>query len=146
MKKLFISSIIAMAACLFSSSCTAEDLFVNAQVLPQTIQSFLASHFPNTKTALAIKDGNEYEIRMENGWEMEFDNEGQWEKIDCKLDEVPASVITLIPETIVSYIRSNFEKAYITEISRDRSGYDVELSNGFDLEFSSKGIFRKIDD
>ena len=146
MRNLIISSIIAMTACIFSCSCTAEDLLVNVNDLPQTIQSFLASHFPNTKATTAIKDGNEYEIRMENGWEMEFDNEGQWEKVDCKLDEVPASVIALIPEKIISYIRSNFEKAYITEISKDRSGYDVELSNGLDLEFSSKGNLRTIDD
>ena len=146
MKNIFLSSIIAIAACVFSCSCTAEDLLVNVHDLPQTIQSFLASHFPNTRAALAVKDGNEYEIRMDNGWEMEFDNEGQWEKIDCKRNEIPASVIALIPEKIVSYIRSNFENAFITEISKDRSGYDVELSNGLELEFSSKGSLRTIGD
>ena len=36
----------------------------------------IAAHFSNTGVAVAIKDGNEYEIRMENGWEIEFDNKG----------------------------------------------------------------------
>ena len=146
MKKVFLSTIIAMAACVFASSCSAKDTIVKVQDLPQTIQSFIASHFSNTSVALAIKDGNEYEIRMDNGWEVEFDNKGQWEKIDCKRDEVPASVIALIPETIASYLTSNFDKAYVTEISKDHSGYDIELSNGLDLEFSSNGRFKKIDD
>lgn len=135
-----------MAVCIISCSCNAEDLFVNSRDLPQTVQSFLASHFPDRTVAATIKDGNDYEVRMDNGWEMEFDHNGQWENIDCKRDEVPASVIALIPETIVSYINSNFETAIITEISRDRSGYEVELSNGIDLKFTSKGSFKAIDD
>lgn len=146
MNKFFLSSIIAMAVCIISCSCNAEDLFVNSRDLPQTVQSFLASHFPDRTVASTIKDGNDYEVRMDNGWEMEFDHNGQWENIDCKRDEVPASVIALIPETIVSYINSNFETAIITEISRDRSGYEVELSNGIDLKFTSKGSFKAIDD
>ena len=44
------------------------------------------------------------------------------------------------------YLNSNFETAFITEISRDRSGYDIELSNGLDLEFSSNGSLRTIGD
>ena len=114
--------------------------------MPQAAQAFLATHFSNTDVALAIKDGNEYEIRMENGWELEFDNKGQWEKIDCQRDAIPASVTSTLPETIVSYLSSNFENAFVTEISKDRSGYDIELSNGLDLEFTSKARFKRIDD
>lgn len=146
MKKFFLSSILAMSVCLVSLSCNADDLFINVRELPQTVQSFIASHFPNTSVLSTIKDGNDYEIRMDNGWEMEFDHNGQWETVDCKRDEIPASVIALIPETIVSYIRNNYPTVFITEISRDRSGYDVELSNGLDLKFSSKGNFIRIDD
>lgn len=146
MNKFFLSSIIAMAVCVVSSSCNAEDMFVSTRELPQTAQTFLASHFPNTSVASTIKDGHDYEIRMNNGWEVEFNHNGEWENIDCKRDEVPASVLALIPETIVAYINSNYATAYITEISRDRAGYEVELSNGLDLKFSSKGTFKAIDD
>ena len=146
MNKSLLSSIIAIAICVVSCSCSKAELYVNAKDLPQTIQSFLASHFPNTDVARTIKDGNEYEIRMGNGWEIEFDNKGQWETIDCKRDEVPASVISLIPDSIIMYLNSNFETAFITEISRDRSGYDIELSNGLDLEFYSNGSLRTIGD
>lgn len=146
MKKLIFSSVIAIAASVFACACSAKDTVVKIQDLPQAIQSFISEHFSNTGVALAIKDGNEYEVRMDNGWEIEFDNKGQWENIDCKRDEVPASVFSLIPESIAAYLSSNFEKAFVTEISKDHSGYDVELSNGLDLEFSSNGRFKKIDD
>ena len=76
MKKVFLSSIFAIAACVFAYSCSAKDTVVKVKDLPQTIQSFLAAHFSNTGVAVAIKDGNEYEIRMENGWEIEFNNKG----------------------------------------------------------------------
>ncbi len=137
---------IVMAACLIACSCSAKNTIVKVQDLPQAVQSFLAAHFSNTDVAVAVKDGNEYEIRMDNGWEVEFDNKGQWEKIDCQRDAIPASVTSTLPEAIVSYLNSNFEKAFVTEIARDRSGYDVELSNGIDLEFTSKGRFKRIDD
>ena len=145
-KHIFLSLAIVMAACLIACSCSAKNTIVKVQDLPQAAQAFLATHFSNTDVALAIKDGNEYEIRMDNGWELEFDNKGQWEKIDCQRDAIPASVASTLPEAIVSYLSSNFENAFITEISKDRSGYDIELSNGLDLEFTSKGRFKRIDD
>lgn len=80
---------ITMTVCVISCKCSAEDLLVSARDLPQTVQSFLASPFSNTSVAATIKEGNDYEIRMDNGWEMEFDHNGQWENIDCKRDEVP---------------------------------------------------------
>ena len=145
-KHIFLSLAIVMVACLIACSCSAKNTIVKVQDLPQAAQAFLATHFSNTDVALVIKDGNEYEIRMENGWELEFDNKGQWEKIDCQRDAIPASVTSTLPEAIVSYLSSNFENAFVTEISKDRSGYDIELSNGLDLEFTSKGRFKRIDD
>ena len=60
MNKFFLSSIIAMAVCVVSSSCNAEDMFVSTRELPQTAQTFLASHFPNTSVASTIKDGYDF--------------------------------------------------------------------------------------
>ena len=132
-KHIFLSLAIVMAACLIACSCSAKNTIVKVQDLPQAAQAFLAAHFTGTDVAVAIKDGNEYEIRMDNGWELEFDNKGQWEKIDCQRDAIPASVASTLPEAIVSYISSNFEKAFVTEINKDHSGYDIELSNGLDM-------------
>ena len=56
MKRIILSSVMAMAACLFACSCSAKDTIVKVQDLPQTVQSFLAAHFSNTGVAVAIID------------------------------------------------------------------------------------------
>lgn len=146
MKKILLTSAVAIAACFFAFTCSARDTVIKVKDLPKTAQTFLATHFSGIEVAVAIKDGHEYEIRLENGWELDIDHKGQWETIDCNRDEVPASVMATIPKEIVSYLKSNFEKAYVTEISKDLSGYDVELSNGLDVEFYPNGRFKRIDD
>ena len=146
MRTFFLTVAAVVSACIMSCSCSAKNGVVKVQDLPQTAQTFLTEHFGAIEVALAILDDNEYEVRLENGWEIEFDRKGRWEKVDCKMDAVPESVIALLPESIPAYINGNFEKAHVTEITKDRSDYDIELSNGLDLEFSSKGQFRRIDD
>ena len=141
-----LSILSAVIVCMASISCSAKNVVIKVQDLPQQAQSFLDTHFKTSEISLVVKDGNEYDIRFENGWEVEFNHKGQWEKIDCKRDSVPSSVISILPEAIPSYLRSNYENAFITEIGLDHSGYDVELSNGLDIEFSSNGRFKIIDD
>lgn len=146
MRTFFLSAAAVALAFIISGSCSARNIIVKVQDLPQAAQSFLTEHFDSEEVSLAIKDDNEYEVRFVNGWEVEFDRKGQWKKVDCKRDEVPAGIISLIPEAITSYLSVNFDKAFVTEISKDRSGYDIELNNGLDLDFTSKGQLKEIDD
>nr|WP_242499231.1 PepSY-like domain-containing protein [Flavobacterium sp. 140616W15] len=46
---------------------------------------------------------------------------------------------------IVSYINTNFANTTITKIDKGTWGYEVNLSNGLELEFNSKGNFIRID-
>jgi len=43
-------------------------------------------------------------------------------------------------------VRKSFPNTAIKKIEKKRFGYDVELINGLDLEFDSKGNFKRIDD
>lgn len=146
MKKFFMLAAAVIAACLVYCSCDSKNIVIKVEDLPQAAQSFIKTHFSDTEASYILKDGREYEIRLANGWELEFDSKGEWEKVDCNRDAVPQSVIATLPEELTSYLKANFGEAYVTEISRDRSGYEVELSNGLDLEFSAKGKFKRIDD
>ncbi len=146
MKNLLVSITAAVIACIMSCSCNAKDIIIKVQDLPQAAQSFVSTHFKTLEVSFAIKDGNEYEVHFTNGWELEFNRKGEWKKIDCKHEAVPTSVIALIPESIPAYIKSNFANAFVTEISKDRWEYDIELSNGLDLEFSLNGNLKKVDD
>ena len=53
---------------------------------------------------------------------------------------VPAA---LVPQPIMAFVKKTYPDAVVTKIERDRRGYDVDLSNGLDLEFNSK--FQLID-
>ncbi|CEN50951.1 conserved hypothetical protein [Capnocytophaga canimorsus] len=52
----------------------------------------------------------------------------------------------IIPQSISQYVQKNFPNVFVKEIKKRRSGYDVEISNGLDLEFNKQGKFIRIDD
>lgn len=145
MKNFMLTIAASVLAFIISCSCNARDIVIKVQDLPQTAQSFISTHFNGIEVSFAIKDGNEYEIRFANGWELEFNRKGEWKTIDCKQQAVPSSIIALIPESIPAYIQGNFANAFVTEISKDRWEYDIELSNGLDLEFSLSGELKRVD-
>ena len=74
---------------------------------------------------------------------VEFDSDGKWTEIDCGHNAVPAA---LIMKPIRDYVAKNYKGLNIVKISVERSKYEVELSNGLDLDFSRSGEFLRIDD
>ena len=123
--------------------CSKDDVVIPQNQLPQNAQTFINTYFQDCTFAQAIKDGREYEVYFANGFEIDFDRNGEWESIDCKNVAVPTGIV---PETIVNYVNQTFAQCFIVEISRDRHGYDVELNNGLDLDFDKNGNFIRIDD
>ena len=73
-----LSILSAVIVCMASISCSAKNVVIKVQDLPQQAQSFLDTHFKTSEISLVVKDGNEYDIRFENGWEVEFNHKGQW--------------------------------------------------------------------
>ena len=77
----------------------------------------------------------DYEVIFADGSKVEFNASGDWKDV-TSLTEVPAAVV---PQEIATFIATNnynANGAKIVKIDRDRSGYDVELSNGLELEFN----------
>lgn len=144
-KKIF--SIIAVTL-LITTVCSANiaDEVITVNQLPKKSQEFLTKHFPNIKVSFATKDWDDYKVRLENGVEIEFDRKGEWEEIDNNHKTLPQSIVDLLPKAISNYINIQFPGTAITSVNRDRSGFDVDLSNDLDLEFDSKGNIKEIDD
>ena len=84
-----------------------------------------------------------YEVRLSNGTEVEFDKNGNWDKVDCNYSAVPAS---LVPANIANYVKTHFAGAKVVKIDKERHGYDVELSNDLELKFNKQGQLMNIDD
>ncbi len=86
-----------------------------------------------------------YDVHFADGRSVEFDGKGNWKDVDCTPSgAVPAAIV---PDQIAQYVAGNYPvEVYIYEISRDRHGWDVSLSNGRDLEFNKSYAIVDIDD
>lgn len=146
MKTMFktLSVIGLMAA---SLAVNAQDKIIQLSQLPKQAQTFLKAHgATNGISYIKMEDElfkKSYEVKMNDGSEFEFDKNGNWKEIDLKHKAVPAA---LIPKPIKVYVAKSFPNNKIVKISKESSKYEVELSNGLDLEFNSKGKFLRIDD
>ncbi|MBC8644054.1 PepSY-like domain-containing protein [Flavobacterium lindanitolerans] len=58
---------------------------------------------------------------------------------------IPAVPTAIVPEAITTYVTANYAGQTINTIEIERTGYDIELSNGLDLVFDSRGQFIRID-
>lgn len=147
MKKTFRFLALVMAGLLSISlwSCSDDDKDspVDSKDLPQLAQSFISSHYPGTTitSVFVDKDHNktEFDVMLSNGHELTFTPEGEWEDVDAPVGEkVPDSII---PEAILSYVKSSYPQSFINEISKETYGFEIELNNGLDLHFNPDGAF-----
>lgn len=140
MKKIifFLLTLIALSG----TACSNEHTPISVDQLPQTAQQFIKTYFSDCTISLIEKDGHEYDVHFANGYEIDFDKNGEWESIDCQINPIPNGIV---PAAINNYIQNNYPQTFIVEISRDRHGYDVELNNHMELEFNQNGEFLRID-
>lgn len=136
--------------CLFALNLTVwagNDKPIQVTEMPKSAQQFIKNHFANQSIAMAkveteFMDKN-YDVIFTNGDKVEFDKKGKWTKVDCEHSQVPQAII---PMAIQHYVAKNYPDAKVVKIEvTDRKGYDVDLSNGFDIEFDKKMNVRDID-
>lgn len=147
MKKsvLFFAALVCMMFQTMTAS--AHDRIISAEQLPAAAITFLQQNFPGEGISYVILDKEfsktSYEVYLENGMEMEFDEDGDAYMVDCNFEAVPSCVV---PGNIAHYIRAKFPGAVIVKIERDRRGYDVDLSNGLEVHFNYDGRVIDVDD
>lgn len=119
----------------------------NASVeLPAAAQAFIKEHFSGQTIANVKADKElmetEYDIVLSAGTELEFDAKGEWKDIDGNNTAIPA---TVVPKAIADYVAKNYAGQQVVQIEKERSGFDIELSNGTELDFDSNGKFLRVD-
>ena len=124
-----------------------NDKPIQVAEMPKEAQSFVKSHFANQSVAVAKMETDffdkTYDVIFTNGDKVEFDKKGNWTKVDCEHTQVPKAVI---PAAIQQYVSKNYPDAKVVKIEKtDRKGFDVDLSNGFDIEFDKKMRVVEID-
>ena len=104
---------------------------VFANDLPIHVKLFVQKHFPLQAISFVEHKDTEYEIYLNDGTEVDFTEKGMWKKIDCKEQAVPAS---LLPEKIVTLVKSLFDDALIVKVGKIKQGYEVTLSNAISMK------------
>ena len=117
------------------------------QAVPEAINAFVQQYFAGATIAYVETDsehgGIEYDVTLNDGTEIDFDLNNQWDNVDCHTKAIPAA---LVPQAIANYVKTNYQALPITKIDKDAYGYEIELSNGMDLKFDTSGRFLGIDD
>ena len=124
-----------------------EDRPVKFEELPAAAQKLIGIHFPDVKVTLATVDreflDTTWDVILADGTRIEFDSRGEWKEIECRLGFVPEAIL---PPAIASYLADRYPGARVKEIERDREGYELNLDNRRELNFDSRGRFRRDDD
>ena len=134
MKKLVLA-VVAMFA--VSTMVMADnDKPVQVNQLPAKAQTFLNTYFKDAKVALATQDtelfSKSYDVVFNNGDKVEFNKSGEW---------------TIIPAPIAEYVKTTYPDAKVLQIERDdRGGYEVNLSNRWEITFDKQMRVIDIDD
>lgn len=144
MKKMMIlmaSVMLSLTACAdhHAQPCSFNEL-------PQTAQTFVDTYFGQATIAFILKDREglhyEYEVRLNDGSKIEFDQAGNLEKVDCKYKAIPDGIV---PQPIATYVTSKHPQQFIVEYSIDRREQKVELNNEIEIEFDRAGNFLRYD-
>jgi hypothetical protein len=139
------SIILLLGIAFFSCSSCAKEKFITDADLPEKSRTFISTHFPQATISVATYEWNDYDVLLSNGFQLSFDGKGDWKDVDGEHRTVPQSIIDLIPQKIVEFIAVRFPDATITEISKEKYGWDIGLSNDVDLEFNKNGSIREMD-
>lgn len=131
----------------FAYVASADERPIELSQMPKAAQTFIANNFAGKALLYANVDreilDTDYEVRLEDGTQIDFNGSGQWTKISNKRAGVPQSVI---PANIVQYAQKSYPDATILSVERDTRNYEVKLSNGLELVFTLDGKLIGYDD
>ncbi len=141
--KLF-SLMFAVVLGLGAMSCSDDDNdLISPDKLPEQAKTFISTYFPSATILNTVKDKDEYDVTLTDGTTIDFDKAGNWKDVDATPGKtVPSG---FYPSSIDSYIAENYPGQGVNEISRDKRGYEVELTSTIDLHFDTEGVFVRVD-
>ena len=131
----------------FTAMISADDKPVPFDQLPDSAKNFVKTNFPSAKVLYSSVDDDiiapDYEVILDNGFEIQFKNDGQLESVDANLGAIPEAII---PEAINSYIKANYPDVTYKEYEVGIRSYEVKISTGLELTFNWEFKVIEIDD
>lgn len=132
-----MKTIIAVIACLaaFMLNGYAANNALPINSLPVNVIAFVQQNFPDKQITSIEKEitDNTIEVSLNDGTQIDFDDNGNWNAIYSQIDAVPSDVV---PSAIMKIIDDNFPGTSVVEIDKEDYGYEVELPCGVFLHFN----------
>ncbi|UUC45526.1 PepSY-like domain-containing protein [Flavobacterium cerinum] len=142
-----LTPVVLLLILLTGFTVQAQKTNIKMAQLPANAQNFLKKHYPKQTPNYILKDEEtfslDYKVQLADGTEIEFDRKGNWEEVDGNKNTIPNSII---PAPILTYVQNHYKGAAIVKIDKGAWDYEVDLNNGLELKFNSKGEFLRVDD
>ena len=127
---------------LLLSSCDDEKKIDFAD-LPSQARSFVETYFPDVDILSVIQekdDGRkEYQVKLSDGTDMEFDEAGTWISIECYFSPLPTGIL---PANVITKVEELHPEAYINGVEKELGGYVVEVTDAggidWDMRFNAQ--------
>lgn len=137
------AAFMAIALC----ACSSEKVSHDASHLPAEARDMIARNFNSAISIVETEEGFgktlEYEVILTDGAEITFTKNGEWKSIETPNNRaIPEG---LVPTAIAGFIAEKHAGAYIVGIEKNKKGYEIELSNGVDMQFDKAGNFLNYD-
>ena len=143
MKDLQFIALLAIMLTLSFNVKADNDQVITFDQLPASAQDFHKQYFGDKVPLAVTMDWDDYTIIYQSGEKVEFNKQGEWKEINCRVSTVPTG---LIPEQIQTHINATFPGTTIIEIDRGLRGYGVKLNNGLEIEYNTTFQVIDIDD
>ena len=124
------------------SSCDDEKK-IDFGDLPSEARSFIENYFPSADILSIVQekeDGRkEYQVKLSNGTDMEFDEDGEWTNIECYFSPLPPGIL---PANVITKVEELHPEAYINGVEKELGGYVVEVTDAggidWDMRFNAQ--------
>ena len=124
------------------SSCDDEKK-IDFGDLPSEARSFIENYFPSADILSIVQekeDGRkEYQVKLSDGTEMEFDEDGEWTNIECYFSPLPTGIL---PANVITKVEELHPEAYINGVEKELGGYVVEVTDAggidWDMRFNAQ--------
>jgi hypothetical protein len=149
MKKLMRIFIVASLGVIAVACESYDEKVVSEGKLPQAARDFISMHFPDQSITRVVMDTDmrvDYNVRLDNGFNLEFNKAGEWRDVEGNGMEIPESLQAELPDGIVTYVETNHDGQAISTVELNNSRYEVDLTSGVELVFNQSGEFVRYDD
>ncbi|MCX2682581.1 PepSY-like domain-containing protein [Campylobacter sp. MIT 21-1685] len=134
-----------LASLLCTAILYASDMIVPATALPQNAQNFIHTYFKGIQISLVKQDLDSFDVVLNDGTEIDFVINGEWEEVDGKYKAIPTD---FLPAQIVNTVKATQPNAQILKVEKKIQGYKFNFNNRMEVytDFNGNVLGQKFDD